>query len=144
MGNRAMEGAPRKLRRLALDRERRLRKSGEWGPWECLSLRPGTAHPIGWASELTAAYRNSVFCVMARRLPDGTRHFMISSLTEERPSWWEAQRIKNELAGPDATAVEVYPPQREVVDDANAYHLWVLPQALPFSLFDRAQAERAA
>lgn len=144
MGNRVMEGAPRKQRRLALDRERRLRKTGEWGPWECLSLRSGTVCPVGWAAEMTAAYRNGVFCVLARTLADGTRHFMISSLTEERPSWWEAQRIKNELAGPEATAVEVYPPQGEVIDEANAYHLWVLPNPLPFSLFDPALAERAA
>jgi hypothetical protein len=37
------------------------------------------------------------------------------------------QRIKDTLAGPDRAAVEVYPPASEVVDQANMYHLWVLP-----------------
>ena len=48
-----------------------------------------------------------------------------------------SERIKDEIAGPDATAVEVYPPQAEIVDDADMYHLWVLPAPLPFSLFPR-------
>ena len=38
--------------------------------------------------------------------------------------WREFQRIKNELVGEDWTAVEVYPPESEVVDDANIYHLF--------------------
>jgi hypothetical protein len=77
--------------------------------------------------------------VLDRNLPDGTRHLMISSLTGDRPTWWEAQRIKNEIAGQNATAVEVYPPQSEVVDDADAYHLWVLPTSLGFSLHSNAR-----
>ena len=47
------------------------------------------------------------------------------------------QRIKDEIAGQDATAVEVYPPHSEIVDQADMYHLWVLPEPLPFSLADR-------
>jgi hypothetical protein len=44
------------------------------------------------------------------------------------------QRIKNEIAGPGCTAVEVYPPAAEVVDGANMFHMWVLPLGLPFGL----------
>lgn len=51
-------------------------------------------------------------------------------------SWPDLQRIKNEIAGPDRLAVEVFPPQSEVVDLANMLHLWVLPVGftLPFGL----------
>ena len=70
----------------------------------------------------------------------GARHLAISSLSGIRPTWPEAQRMKNELAGDDATAVEVYPPQGEVVDQADMYHLWVLPGPIPFSLNMRARA----
>lgn len=51
-------------------------------------------------------------------------------------SWSDMQRIKDELAGPERVAVEVYPAADEVHDAANAYHLWVLPSGfrLPFSL----------
>lgn len=55
---------------------------------------------------------------------------------DERPvhSWTDMQRIKDDIAGPGATAVEVYPPDCEVVDQVNNYHLWVLPCSLPFGL----------
>lgn len=44
------------------------------------------------------------------------------------------QRIKNELAGEDATAIEVYPPQADVIDQADMFHIWVLRGRLPFGL----------
>jgi len=47
------------------------------------------------------------------------------------------QRIKDELAGHDRTGVEVYPPHDEIVDQADMYHLWVLPEPLPFTLVKR-------
>lgn len=51
-------------------------------------------------------------------------------------SWKDLQRIKNELTGPDRTAVEVFPAESALKDEANMYHLWVLPEdlVLPFSL----------
>jgi|GEM_PF-2284591 hypothetical protein len=50
--------------------------------------------------------------------------------------WAELQRIKDELCGPECVAVEVFPPQSQLVDDANCRHLWVLPDGftLPFGL----------
>jgi hypothetical protein len=89
------------------------------------------------------ASRNKVFAVLQRDVQTelGTvRHLAISCLTGDRPTWPEAQRIKNELAGPKATAVEVYPPQTEVVDDAPMYHLWVLPAPLPFTIYEPREA----
>ncbi len=44
------------------------------------------------------------------------------------------QRIKDEIAGYDATAIEVYPPKSEVVDEADMFHIWVLRGKLPFGL----------
>lgn len=45
--------------------------------------------------------------------------------------WADLQRIKNEIVGPGARAVEVYPPRSELIDDANLYHLWVWPHDVP-------------
>lgn len=64
----------------------------------------------------------------------------MASLSAIRPSWWEMQRIKDELAGKGCTAVEVYPPADEVVDDADMFHIWVLPEPLAFSLAPRPSA----
>lgn len=51
-------------------------------------------------------------------------------------SWADFQRIKDELFGSERTAIEVYPPASELVDQANMYHLWILPAGfrLPFGL----------
>jgi hypothetical protein len=50
--------------------------------------------------------------------------------------WYELQRIKNEIVGPERTAVQVFPAVSELMDSANLYHLWVLPVGvkLPFGL----------
>lgn len=51
-------------------------------------------------------------------------------------SWADLQRIKNELVGPDRVAVEVFPAETDLVDQANMAHLWCLPagMSLPFRL----------
>lgn len=50
--------------------------------------------------------------------------------------WAHKQRIKNELVGEDRTAVEVFPSAKNLIDDADVYHLWVLPPDfdLPFGI----------
>ena len=42
--------------------------------------------------------------------------------------WRHLQQIKNEIAGPEREAVEVFPAESRLVDTANEYHLWVLPE----------------
>lgn len=48
-------------------------------------------------------------------------------------TWDELQQIKNELGYFAHTAVEVFPPMRDVVNVANIRHLWVLDGPLPFA-----------
>lgn len=38
--------------------------------------------------------------------------------------WRDFQRIKNQLLGDDAEAIELYPAEDRVVDTANQFHLW--------------------
>lgn len=131
----AFETLPRNQRRVLIAKELERRRTGNWPAWETISVPKGSVGDSAWLREIHTVYRNWVFGVLRRDLADGTVHLAISSLSQTRPTWWEAQRIKNDLAGPEATAVEVYPPQCEVVDQADMYHLWVLPSSLPFSIF---------
>lgn len=140
--NPAMARLSRNERRHLLSAEARARKTCNWPAWERIPLAPGQIGS-GWTKDFHTAHRNGVFCVLERDLPDGGRHLMINSLSNTRPTWWEAQRLKNEIAGEGATAVEVYPPQSEVVDAADAYHLWVLPHPFPHSLRPAAPAEES-
>lgn len=46
--------------------------------------------------------------------------------------WRELQRIKNEIAGPEREACELYPAESRLVDTSNQFHLWVLPEGQSF------------
>lgn len=133
-GNRAMAHLAKKEQQRLLNIERKFRASGDWGAWECLPVAPGSAGRGGWASYVTKAYRNRCFAVLYRQAEAGVVHLAVSSLSGVRPTWWEMQRIKDDLAGEDATAVEVYPPKSQVVDEADMFHIWVLRGKLPFGL----------
>lgn len=55
---------------------------------------------------------------------------------KSEPPWRDMQRIKNEITGSMTEAVQVYPREADVVDQANVYHLFVVPldAPLPFGL----------
>lgn len=44
--------------------------------------------------------------------------------------WREKQQIKNELAGEEWEAVELYPAMSRIVDSSNQFHLWCFPVPL--------------
>lgn len=50
--------------------------------------------------------------------------------------WAVKQEIKDELFGIRATAIEVFPAKKNLVDVCDVYHLWVLPKdfRLPFGI----------
>lgn len=39
--------------------------------------------------------------------------------------WRHLQQIKNEIAGPEYEAMEIFPAESRLVDTGNQYHLWV-------------------
>jgi len=51
----------------------------------------------------------------------------------ENITWNELQRLKAEAGFADAWAVEVFPPESEIVDVANMRHLFMLPEAPSFA-----------
>ena len=50
--------------------------------------------------------------------------------------WRIKQEIKNDLFGKDRIAIEVFPKDANLVDDADTYHLWVMPKGfkMPFGI----------
>lgn len=59
----------------------------------------------------------------------GELHHLSIKRLDKRPihDWRELQRIKNELVGPEAEAVEIYPRESNLMDTSNQFHLWVFP-----------------
>ena len=70
---------------------------------------------------------------VARRVtrPDETGGMPLIHLSVKRHDkqpihdWRDMQKIKNSLAGPQYEGVELYPPEKRLVDTANQYHIWV-------------------
>jgi hypothetical protein len=74
---------------------------------------------MDWSDEYDAQVTES-------RTPIGwVRHLKVKRRHERDDiGWGVLQTIKNELPGPDAFAVEFYPPVIDVMDENNMRHLW--------------------
>ena len=108
------------------------------GPLEPVDLSNNPAAPA-W---MTRCFMNNRYVVM---INDNTT--MTNGVTaikamiqrhDDQPipyHWSQLQAIKNEIFGPETTAIEFYPAESQLMNDANIYWLWVLPeQALPKAL----------
>lgn len=95
----------------------------------------------GWFGQLDRVYvdNSQKYSVMCREIetPEMGKvtHAVIKCVSDDDIPWREKQRIKNEIFGKDACAIEVFPKEEELVDEANLYHIWVLHDyTLPFGL----------
>lgn len=130
----------RHQRRAAMS-ESRKRQSWEW-----MELPIQQARDLPAVRNIKRAVRNDFWIVQMYEFDCAIgrlQHLMIRSVDFPRgpgsghePSWQDLQRIKNELCGQDAEAVHVHPRQADVMDQADMYHLFVLPlgKGLPFGL----------
>jgi len=92
------------------------------------------------AATAAKMYENDVYLVQMSDSPP-YMHLTISRHDEQAcKSWKDFQQIKNELAGPECEAVELYPAESRLVDTRNEYHLWVIPR--PSVRFALGHAER--
>lgn len=90
---------------------------------------------------LTHVWKNNLYIVQLFLLPSkqiGEIQRLMIRRNDAAPnvSWAEKQRIKNELIGPHAIAVEAYPPVEYLVDDANMYWLWLLPADVKYPFLE--------
>jgi hypothetical protein len=95
----------------------------------------------GWFAEMDRVYRSkdNQYVAMIRTVQTDwgeVEHAAIRNLNSTDISWAEKQKIKNELFGTERIAIEVFPKESELVDAANMYHIWLLPEGmdLPFGI----------
>ncbi len=113
--------------------------------WDWQELPTHTAQ--GAVRNIKRAVRNDLWLVQLYDFACALgplEHLMIRSIDGlqrgdgrgREPSWQDLQRIKNELCGPEREAVQCYPRAADVMDQADMYHLFVLPEdwPLPFGL----------
>lgn len=112
----------------------RKRRSWDWHE-KAISDADRSQYPACRA--IVRAFFNDLYSVQVYHV--GTdmglvQHAIVRVQDGGEPPWRDLQRIKDELFGPDAYAVQVYPRRADVVDQADVYHLWLLPDELPFGL----------
>lgn len=101
-------------------------EAAEADRWE--PLVEDTDRPGVWGNEIVSAFAEPVGKPEDRILHI---HYHRRDRAPIR-DWRIGQRIKNQLAGPEWEAVEIYPAESRLVDSANEYHLWAVPWAFPF------------
>lgn len=105
---------------------------------KCPDMTLDEAHQMAARLRRERVYRNNRYQVHIREIgsPADTWpemiHLSIKRVDKEViHDWRDLQRIKNELVGPEHEAVELYPAESRLVDEANQYHLWVFKSAEP-------------
>lgn len=136
----------RKQRRASIAYGRKLMRQG-WTPFQEVSPTEARVKGVDFGSiGAVRVFANSTYVVQEFRhraslTPDSPVMDITRLLVRRNDggavrSWGDLQRIKSEIAGPTRVAFEVFPSDADVVDQANCYHLWVMPSPfiLPFGL----------
>jgi hypothetical protein len=109
-------------------------EAAEVDAWE--PLRQDQAQPHLWG--------NSWLTCGVVEIKPGIKH--ISYHRRDRApirDWRVGQRVKNELAGPEWEAMELYPAESRVVDTSNEYHLYAFDGELPVGFSNGERATQA-
>ena len=120
----------RKTRRAADNYFADLIKEG-WGEWEEIPQIRWHQSPVRPTEGLVRFVKNNIYSVQF--VEKSTNWGVLTRLLIRRHdqktnvSWAHKQRIKNELVGVESTALEVFPPESKLFDEANIYHIWILP-----------------
>lgn len=82
---------------------------------------------------MTRSYKNTQYVVMVYDNEPVTTGYAIRAMIQRHDDspipghWSEMQKIKNEIFGTEATAIEYYPPESELVNFHNIYWMWIFP-----------------
>lgn len=124
-----------------------------WTPFEPARLPPAETSGLRQLHErLTAVWLNSRYQVNVYRwdvegIGEVTQLSIKRRDKEVIHDWRDIQRIKNEICGPEREAVELYPAESRLIDTANQFHVWVMPEGvmLPFGYREgRLVSERSS
>jgi hypothetical protein len=96
-----------------------------------LRLEPHyTLHAQNQMPDVDCVYADEEFIVERHSLPATSRQFEFRLVVKRRDGqpigdWRTLQDAKNQAVGAERGAIQVFPPESEVTDTANLYHLWV-------------------
>lgn len=86
--------------------------------------------------EVPEVWENNIYVVHVARREDGSVESLSIRDRERsaRHDWRDLQRIKNDVAGPETEAVELYPAMSRLMDTANQWWLWVMPPGVALTV----------
>ena len=113
-----------------------------WSDWEEGEVDRSDPK-VAFAFRTEAVLLNSKYqvAIRAKETPSGRMIHLSIKRHDKMPirDWRDLQRIKNELVGEEAEAMELFPKESNMVDTSNQYHMWVFPDAtFPFA-FDEGR-----
>ncbi len=106
------------------------------------ALPPGKLEPVDLSTApfvppyCTRAFRNNRYTITINDNEPTTAGNAIHCYIQRHGNvvipnhWSEIQKIKNELFGLEAMAIEYYPAESELLDTHNIYHIWVFPKGV--------------
>jgi len=107
----------------------------------------GSPEALAAIAESREVWLNDKYVVIVRRYPDGAVMHLSVRRADRKAArdWRDLQRIKNDIAGRDVEAVELFPAEDRLVDMANQYHLWCMPPGvrLPLGFTQRSVMDAA-
>ncbi len=114
--------------------------SDEWTPFEEADVDRSDPE-AAFAFEGCTIFLNNKYQVAVRpcETPSGLMVHLSIKRRDKLPihDWRDLQRIKNELVGPEAEGVELYPAESRLVDSANQFHIFCFPEAaFPFGFHE--------
>jgi hypothetical protein len=102
---------------------------------EFRQLSPDDPGAPVWPEWMTRAFANNRYAVMINDNDSGVRGMRVTRVMVQRHDdkplsnhWREMQDIKNQLFSKETIAVEFYPAESQVVDQANIYWFWIFPR----------------
>lgn len=109
-----------------------------WQFYEATSS-PATAPYIRNASKGYRIAKNAYYTVFVLPMTQVIHLSIKRNDKEAIHDWRHFQRIKNMIVDPEAEAVELYPAESRLVDNANQYHLFCTRpgEQIPLGFFDR-------
>jgi hypothetical protein len=116
-------------------------KINSWGDWEDITVEVKTKlcdKPE--IARLLNFYKNKIYSAQVIMSKTGPLLGIRRHDQSIDVPWVHKQRIKNEIMGEDAQAVEVFPTQDTLVDGANMYWLWIIRGE--FRIFELKEALR--
>ena len=119
-------------------------KQRAWQPMERHRMNPAyraamfpNGEPEGSRFEVWA---NDLYSVVVEHSELGWAYMTIKRLDRHAiRDWRHLQSIKNECVGPEREAFEIFPAESRLMDTANQYHLWVLPEGQSLDVGERGR-----